>query len=146
MYCIAPPDPSWPAKEQRDYLPGQADLLFTSVHEVWPGHFLQFLHSNRNPSIVGRLFVGYAFAEGWAHYGEETMGEMGIGEGLAGNACWPELTTRCCVTCGYCAAIGLHTRGMTVERSPNDFQGEGSPECGDCERAGHTPGLTIRRI
>ena len=60
---------------------GQADLLFTSVHEVWPGHFLQFLHSNRNPSIVGRLFVGYAFAEGWAHYAEEMMWDMGLGGG-----------------------------------------------------------------
>jgi hypothetical protein len=83
IYYIAPPDPSWPPKEQRDYLPGQADLLFTSVHEVWPGHFLQFLHSNRNESIVGRLFVGYAFAEGWAHYAEETMWDMGLGHGSA---------------------------------------------------------------
>ena len=34
-------------KQQADYIPGEADLLFTSVHEVWPGHFLQFLHANR---------------------------------------------------------------------------------------------------
>jgi uncharacterized protein (DUF885 family) len=54
-------------------------LLFTSVHEVWPGHFLQFLHANRNPSPVGKLFVGYAFGEGWAHYVEEAMWEMGLG-------------------------------------------------------------------
>jgi hypothetical protein len=47
---IAPPDPSWSAKERAAYIPGIADLLFTSVHEVWPGHFLQFLHANRNPS------------------------------------------------------------------------------------------------
>jgi len=83
VYYIAPPDPAWSAKEQRDYLPGEANLLFTSVHEVWPGHFLQFLHSNRTESIVARLFVGYAFAEGWAHYTEEMMWEMGLGEGDA---------------------------------------------------------------
>ena len=68
-------------EEQSDYIPGKADLLFTSVHEVWPGHFLQYLHANRNPSIVNRLFVGYAYAEGWAHYAEEMMWEMGLGDG-----------------------------------------------------------------
>src|SRR5499427_11029872 len=68
VYYIAPADPSWPKAEQDAFIPGKADLLFTSVHEVWPGHFLNFLHSNRSPSFVGRLFVGYAFAEGWGHY------------------------------------------------------------------------------
>src|SRR6202030_44620 len=45
VYYISPPDPSWTAQAQRAYVPGRANLLFTSVHEVWPGHFLQFLHS-----------------------------------------------------------------------------------------------------
>lgn len=63
-------------------MPGVGNLLFTSVHEVWPGHFLQFLHANRAPSKFGQVFVGYAFAEGWAHYAEEMLWEMGLGEGL----------------------------------------------------------------
>src|SRR5207237_2393726 len=67
IYYISPPDPSWSKAEQASYVPGAANLLFTSVHEVWPGHFLNFLHSNRVPSTLGRVFVGYAFAEGWAH-------------------------------------------------------------------------------
>ena len=61
--------------------PGEGCLLFTSVHEVWPGHFLQFLHANRSPSKLGQVFVGYAFAEGWAHYTEEMMWEAGLGNG-----------------------------------------------------------------
>jgi hypothetical protein len=77
VYYIAPPDPTWPKAEQEAYTPGKADLMFTSVHEVWPGHFLQFLHSNRASWRFGQLFVGYAFAEGWAHYGEELMVEKG---------------------------------------------------------------------
>ena len=48
-YNIAPPDPKWSKAEQLQYIPSEATLLFTSVHEVWPGHFLQFLHSNSNP-------------------------------------------------------------------------------------------------
>jgi len=82
-YEIAPPDPSWNARERAEYIPGKASLLYTSVHEVWPGHFLQFLYSNRNPSKIAALWVGYAYAEGWAHYCEEMMWEEGLGSGDA---------------------------------------------------------------
>lgn len=43
-------------------MPGKADLLFTSVHEVWPGYFLQFLQANRALSPFARFYVGYAYA------------------------------------------------------------------------------------
>ena len=81
VYYIAPADPSWPKAEQDAFVPGKADLLFTSVHEVWPGHFLNFLHANRSKDMFGRVFVGYAFAEGWAHYTEEMMRVEGVGGG-----------------------------------------------------------------
>ena len=69
---------SWRTKaEQAAYIPSEASLLFTSVHEVWPGHFLQFLHSNANPDKLEGIWVGYGFAEGWAHYCEEMMYEEG---------------------------------------------------------------------
>ncbi|MCH7940100.1 MAG: DUF885 domain-containing protein [Candidatus Marinimicrobia bacterium] len=71
IYYIAPPDPSWTEAEQQAYIPGLADLMFISVHEVWPGHFLQFLHANRAASKFGQIFGSYAFTEGWAHYSEE---------------------------------------------------------------------------
>jgi uncharacterized protein (DUF885 family) len=119
-YYIAPPDPSWSSQEQRDYLPGQADLLFTSVHEVWPGHFLQFLHSNRNESLIGRLFVGYAFSEGWAHYAEEMMWEMGLGAGDAETRVG-QLTNALMRNVRFLSAIGLHTRGMTVADAERMF-------------------------
>ena len=81
IYYISPPDPKWPRAEQEAYVPGKNVLLFTSVHEVWPGHFLQYLHANRSPSKFGQVFVGYAFSEGWAHYTEEMMWDAGLGNG-----------------------------------------------------------------
>jgi hypothetical protein len=120
VYYIAPPNPKWSAKEQRDYLPGKADLLFTSVHEVWPGHFLQFLHSNRNPSIMARLFVGYAYAEGWAHYAEEAVWEMGLG-GNDLETHIGQLSNALLRNVRFLSAIGLHTRGMTVAESEKMF-------------------------
>ena len=121
VYYISPPDPAWTPQEQRDYLQGEANLLFTSVHEVWPGHFLQFLHSNRNESLVARLFVGYAFAEGWAHYTEEMMWEMGLREGDA-EAHIGQLVNALRRNVRYLSAIGLHARGMTVEESERLFR------------------------
>jgi hypothetical protein len=121
VYYIAPPDPSWPAEEQRAYVPGMADLLFTSVHEAWPGHFLQFLHSNRVDSWIGRVFVGYASAEGWAHYTEELMWEAGLGEGDP-EIQIGQLSNALLRNARFLSAIGLHARGMTVEESENLFR------------------------
>ena len=61
--------------------PGKAYLLFVSVHEVWPGHYLQSQFANANPSRVAALWWDYAFAEGWAHYAEEMMYDAGLGTG-----------------------------------------------------------------
>lgn len=124
VYYVAPADPSWPKQKQDDYVPGTGSLLFTSVHEVWPGHFLQFLHANRAPSLVGRVFVGYAFAEGWAHYTEEMMWEAGL------NNSSPEfhigqLQEALLRNVRFISAIGLHTKGMTVEESIKLFREKG---------------------
>lgn len=121
VYYISPPDPSWDAKTRADFVPGKKDLLFTSVHEVWPGHFLNFLHSNRAESIFGKLFVGYAFAEGWAHYTEEMMWDAGLGNGDPETHIG-QLSNALLRNCRYLSAIGLHTKGMTVADSEKLFK------------------------
>jgi hypothetical protein len=123
IYYISPPDPKWPPAEQAAYVPGTADLLFTSVHEVWPGHFLNFLHSNRAPSKFGQVFVGYAFAEGWAHYAEEMMWEAGLGNGDPA-ARIGQLMNALLRNARYLSAIGLHTQGLTVAESERLFREE----------------------
>jgi len=120
IYYISPPDPAWTAAEQAEYLPSEKDLLFISVHEVWPGHFLQFLHSNRSRSRFGQLFVGYAFAEGWAHYTEEMMWEAGLGNGDPATHIG-QLLNALLRNVRYLSAIGLHTGTMTVEESERMF-------------------------
>ena len=116
IYYISPPDPSWDKATQDAFVPGKDDLLFTSVHEVMPGHFLQFLHANRSPSLFGRIFVGYAFAEGWAHYTEEMMWEAGLGDGSP-SVHIGQLSNALLRDCRFLSAIGLHARGMTQEQS-----------------------------
>jgi uncharacterized protein (DUF885 family) len=120
VYYISPPDPSWSKAEQEGFIPGKDDLLFTSVHEVMPGHFLQFRHANASPSVFGRLFVGYAFAEGWAHYAEEMMWEAGLHQGDPETHIG-QLSNALLRDCRYLSAIGLHAHGMTQEQSRKLF-------------------------
>jgi hypothetical protein len=123
-YYIAPPEPTWTPQEQLEYIPGEPDLLFTSVHEVWPGHFLQYLHANRSPSQFGQIFVGYAFAEGWAHYTEEMMWEAGLGEGDPAVHIG-QLLNALLRNARFLSAIGLHRGTMTVEESERLFREQG---------------------
>jgi uncharacterized protein (DUF885 family) len=123
VYYISPPDPSWDEATRAAYIPGKMDLLGTTIHEVWPGHFLNFLHANRAKSIFGKLFVGYAFAEGWAHYTEEMMVEAGLHDGDPETKIG-QLSNALLRNCRYLSAIGLHARGMTVGQSLDMFQKE----------------------
>ena len=124
VYYIAPPDPAWSQKEKDAYVPGQGSLLFTSAHEVWPGHFLQFLHANRSSSKLGQLFVGYAFSEGWAHYTEEMMWDAGLGNNEA-EMHVGQLLEALLRNVRFVSAIEMHTGKMTVEESEKMFLEQG---------------------
>ncbi len=133
VYTISPPDPAWTARERADYIPGKASLLYTSVHEVWPGHFLQFLHANRNPSKIAGLWVGYAYAEGWAHYAEQLMWDEGLGEGDPGQHVG-QLVNALERNVRYLAAIGLHTGGLTVAQAERMFREQAFLDPGDARQ------------
>ena len=137
VYYISPPDPTWDKATQDGFVPGKMDLLGTSVHEVWPGHFLNFLHANRAESIFGKLFVGYAFAEGWAHYTEEMMMDAGLGETVGKDAAEMkvgQLSNALLRNCRYLSAIGLHARGMSVAQSEELFKNECYQDAGNSKQ------------
>ncbi len=124
VYYISPPNPAWTEQVQADYIAGEADLLFTSVHEVWPGHFLNFLHANRADWFFGRTFVGYAFAEGWAHYTEEMMVEAGL-RGADPETRIGQISNALLRDARFLSSIGLHTQGWSVEDSRRFFMEAG---------------------
>lgn len=120
-FYISPPDPSWPADKQRAYIPPREDLQFTAVHEVWPGHFVHFLHVRRNPSRVLKSFCTMTMTEGWAHYTEEMMFDAGVGKqsprtriGMLKKALLRNVR--------YLVALGEHTRGMSVDDAQKLFE------------------------
>jgi uncharacterized protein (DUF885 family) len=132
-YYVSPPDPKWDKKKQEEYVPGKGSLLFTSVHEAYPGHFVQFLHANRSKSKFGQVFVGYAFAEGWAHYTEEMMYDAGLGQGDP-ELHIGQLQEALLRDVRFISAIGLHTKGMTVEESKKMFIEQGLRSEGEAEQ------------
>jgi hypothetical protein len=133
VYQIAPPDPAWTAAEREAYIPGQADLLFISAHEVWPGHFLQFMHARRSGSKVGQLFSSYAFSEGWAHYSEELMWEVGLGQGDPETHVG-QLVNALLRNVRLVSALGMHTGTMTVEESERLFREQAFQDPGNARQ------------
>jgi hypothetical protein len=133
VYNIAPPDPKWNKAEQAAYLPGKAVLMFTSAHEVWPGHFLQFLHSNHNPSKLEGLWVGYAFAEGWAHYCEQMMIESGFGNGDP-EMHIGQISEALLRDVRLLSAIGMHTHGMSQAESEKMFREQAYQDPGNARQ------------
>ena len=124
IYYIAPPEPAWTPQQQLDYLPSEVTLLFTSVHEVWPGHFLNLLYANRAQSRLGQLFLDYAFVEGWAHYTEEMMWEAGLGDQDPAMHVG-QLLQALMRDARFVAALGLHRGTLTVAEAERLFREQG---------------------
>jgi hypothetical protein len=121
FYYVTPPDPKWSPKEQEDYVMPFGTLLSTSVHEVYPGHYLQGMWIRRAPTFVQKAISSYSFVEGWAHYGEQLMIERGFGKDDPQNRLG-QLADALLRDCRVVVSIGIHTRGMTLEAAQQRFE------------------------
>jgi uncharacterized protein (DUF885 family) len=122
-FYVTLPDPSWPASRREQLLEFFSAPLIsdTSVHEVYPGHYVQFLNNRLNPDKVRALYASGANAEGWALYCEQMMLDEGLHNGdpkyrLA------QLQMALMRACRYLVGIKMHTKGMTVEQAEAFFQ------------------------
>ena len=133
VYYIAPPDPTWSEEDQFAYVPGETSLLAISVHEVWPGHFLQYLHANRAENNIGKHFGTYSFSEGWAHYTEQMMLDAGLGNGDP-EVRIGQLLNALLRNVRFLSAIGLHAEAMTVEESQAMFEEKAFQDIGNASQ------------
>ena len=102
-------------------------LAMINVHEVWPGHYLQFLYGSRFPTKTRRLIFCGTNAEGWAHYTEQMMVDEGFGGGDP-KVRLAQLQEALLRDCRYVVGIKLHTQGMTVEDGAKVFVEKGFQE------------------
>ncbi len=119
FYYITLPDASWPKKEQEDYVLTFGSLIATTVHEVYPGHFVQGRVIERAPTKLQKMSGSYSFVEGWAHYTEEMMLDEGFEAGDQTHI--GQLEDALLRNCRFAVSLGIHTEGMTLEQGQARF-------------------------
>jgi uncharacterized protein (DUF885 family) len=87
-FNVTLPDPSWPAKQTSEYMAAFniGTIVSTSVHEAFPGHYVQFLWQSQFPSSIRKVLGANTNIEGWAHYCEQMMLDEGYGQSGVGAA------------------------------------------------------------
>lgn len=82
-YAISPPPADWDADRVSSFLReyNARMLQILTIHEAYPGHYVQLEYSNRCPSLIRKILSSGTFAEGWAVYTERMMLDEGFGNG-----------------------------------------------------------------
>jgi uncharacterized protein (DUF885 family) len=126
FYNMTLPDPRWKAAEQADFMRQwyEAAISNVSVHEVYPGHYLQFLYAKQFPSDIRKVYGANTNVEGWAHYCEQMMLDEGF---HADDPSYrlAQLQDALLRDIRFIVGIKMHTQGMTVEEATTLFQTEG---------------------
>ncbi|RPI56585.1 MAG: DUF885 domain-containing protein [Acidobacteria bacterium] len=125
-YNMTLPDAKATRAEQNEFMKMWyfAAISNVSVHEVWPGHYLQFLYARNFPSDIRKVFGAATNSEGWAHYCEQ----MVIDEGF--HADDPryrlaQIQDALLRDARFIVGIRMHTEGMTVAEAEEFFVKEG---------------------
>jgi uncharacterized protein (DUF885 family) len=135
-YYVTPTENDWPEKQKQEWLTAfnyyTSDVV--SIHEAYPGHYVQFLHLNASPaSKVEKIFGSYAFVEGWAHYCEKMMLDEGYGGSTnstpteddvkrAAKYRMAQADEALLRLCRLCVSVKMHTQKMSLDEATKFFQ------------------------
>ncbi len=125
-YRVTLPDPAWKPAQVESYLRAWylPEIVNVSVHEVYPGHYTQFLYGPSFPSKIRKVFGASTNIEGWAHYCEQMMLDEGLANGdpkyrLA------QLQDALLRDVRFIVGIQLHTGKITVDQAEKMFEEKG---------------------
>ncbi|MBS1518397.1 MAG: DUF885 domain-containing protein [Bacteroidetes bacterium] len=122
FYYVNLPETEWEEKKKEEWLTqfNYPILKLISIHEAYPGHYTHFLNANKNSSELSKLFMSYTYVEGWAHYTEEMMIDLGYSKDdfKVKIGMLLEALIRCC---RYLVSIGIHCENMTEEEAKEFF-------------------------
>jgi uncharacterized protein (DUF885 family) len=124
-YWVTVPGADWNEAKSEEWLRymNYATLEGTSIHEAYPGHYVQGLFERHAASLTRQVFWTYTTGEGFAHYVEEMMLEIGYSSDpklrLAQRL---EALLR---NCRFLVALGLHCQGMTMPDAIRLFESVG---------------------
>jgi uncharacterized protein (DUF885 family) len=82
-YAVSPPPSDWDAQRIQSYFQeyNRNMLQILTIHEAFPGHYVQLEYANRVPSPIRRVLQSGVYIEGWAVYTEQMMLDQGYGQG-----------------------------------------------------------------
>jgi uncharacterized protein (DUF885 family) len=157
FYYVTPVDPKWTLLQKEDWL-RQFDYYTTdnvTIHEAYPGHYIQFLHMNASPATrIEKIFGSYAFIEGWAHYCEQMMADVGYGHNgdtvLAAKYRLAQTGDALLRLCRLCVSVKTHCQGMKLDDATrffmnNWYQGE-KPSYQEALRGTFDPGYLFYTV
>ena len=126
FFNVTLPEKNWSAQQTEEYMRGfnRGTIISTAVHEVYPGHYTQFLWLKQVPTKVRKLIGCSSNAEGWAHYSEQMMLDEGYGGGDP-KLRIGQLQDALLRDARFIAGIEMHTGKMTMEQAVEFFVKEG---------------------
>ncbi len=149
FFNVTLPEPGWKPEEVEEHMAGfnYGTIISTAVHEVYPGHYTQFLWVPQAPSKVRKLLGANSNAEGWAHYCEQMMLDEGYGRGSEPVAGKPEVESKQFLklrlgqlqdallrNARFIVGLQMHTGKMTYEEGVEFFVKEGYQSRSNGER------------
>jgi uncharacterized protein (DUF885 family) len=126
MFNVTLPAPDWKAEKVEQWMQGfnRGTITSTAIHEVYPGHYTQFLWLQAAPTKTRKLLYNNSNAEGWAHYTEQMMLDEGYG-GHDLNLRLGQLLDALLRNARFIVGIEMHTGNMTLEQGRDFFVKEG---------------------
>ncbi len=126
MFNVTLPEPGWKAEKVEQWMQAfnRGTIVSTAVHEVYPGHYTQFLWLQAAPSKTRKLLYNNSNAEGWAHYTEQMMLDEGYG-GHDPKLRLGQLLDALLRDARFIVGIEMHTGKMTLEQGQTFFINEG---------------------
>jgi uncharacterized protein (DUF885 family) len=116
FYYVTPPEKDWDAKHIEEHLRlfNKSVMNLITIHEVFPGHYLQFLYSKQFPTKTRKLLYASSNVEGWAHYSEQMMVDEGYGNGDP-KMRLAQLSEALLRDCRWVVGMREHIKGLSVE-------------------------------
>jgi len=136
MFNVTIAEPDWKPERVEEWMEGfnRGTIISTAVHEVYPGHYTQFLWVQAAPSKTRKLLYCGTNAEGWAHYTEQMMLDEGYGNGDP-RLRVGQLQDALLRDARFIAGIEMHTGKITMDQAKKFFVDEGyqTPPVADVE-------------
>jgi uncharacterized protein (DUF885 family) len=126
FFNVTPPEKDWTPARVEDLLESfnRGVVTSTSIHETYPGHYVQFLWVQSAPSKVRKLLGASSNSEGWAHYCEQMMIDEGYGAGDL-KLRLGQLQDALLRNARFVVGIEMHTGKMSFDQAKAFFVKEG---------------------